>query len=450
MNEPAITAEDLTLYALQALDITSAARVDLLLRSSSEARSELSHIRGDLATLALSASQHTPPALSRQRLLKQVARERRAVPISVAMQEEAHFVLDGPSATEPVIPGNLTHRTDRGSTDERRSRVRLPRIVAEPEPMFTAEETAAHDKAHRGQRPPTVASNRGSMDPQAGRRTFADLTQAYEDQAGTPGTPGMGASSPRTSPSEHPVLPANLIASSEVAANDLQPPARSVEKKPAIDVFQASAASDSALLDEASGIQDRYQPSSSLAFSGYGVETPRSRSAVILAWTGWLAAAGLAASTVFAVRSNVALHTQLNAQQVALAETQARTARADLVLQTLESAASQRFVLARQDTAPLPSARVAYLPEDGSLIFQGTNLDPLPAEKTYELWLIRSGEGTPPIAAGTFKPDAHGYATLVLPSLPKGMVAGNFGVTVEDETGSLTPTLPILLIGQQS
>jgi anti-sigma-K factor RskA len=36
---------------------------------------------------------------------------------------------------------------------------------------------------------------------------------------------------------------------------------------------------------------------------------------------------------------------------------------------------------------------------------------------------------------------------VVLPPLPKGVEAKAFGVTVEDEGGATTPTLPIILVG---
>ena len=74
-------------------------------------------------------------------------------------------------------------------------------------------------------------------------------------------------------------------------------------------------------------------------------------------------------------------------------------------------------------------------------------MDPIAADKTYELWLIPKGEGAKPIPAGTFKPDARGFASVILPELPKGTVAAAFGVTLESDGGSNTPTLPILMVG---
>jgi anti-sigma-K factor RskA len=69
----------------------------------------------------------------------------------------------------------------------------------------------------------------------------------------------------------------------------------------------------------------------------------------------------------------------------------------------------------------------------------------LPAQKAYELWLIPTAGS--PIPAGTFKPDARGSATLIEPTLPAGVEAKTFAITVEPEQGSATPTMPILMMG---
>ncbi len=430
MNGAPITAEDLALYALDALDSAATSRIDVLLRSSSEARTELSLIRGDLAVLALSAQQHTPPALSRQRLLKQVAREHR-LPIPVAAQDEPQFAIDPPAIVDPAAP-TLLGRTPRATTEERRARVRLPRIVAEPEPLFMAEESAAPaPPAH------IAPVDTRSEEQKRAERIVAGLRSAPIESADT-STSSLSAVGPVFKGEKNRDLPSDApLVQEPIAAT------RSPSTSAGI-LFQMPPASD---VHASTEEEDRYTPSASRITAHE--DTPRrSRTAVVMAWAGWVAAAGLAAATILTVRNNTALQQQIHTQQTALVQTRATAARADAVLQTLESGAAQRFVLARQDTAPIPSARVAYLPERGSLVFQGTNLEQLPPYKTYELWLIPTGAGAQPIPAGTFKPDARGYATLLMPALPGGTVAGNFGVTIEDETGSTVPTLPILLIGQ--
>jgi anti-sigma-K factor RskA len=69
----------------------------------------------------------------------------------------------------------------------------------------------------------------------------------------------------------------------------------------------------------------------------------------------------------------------------------------------------------------------------------------LPAQKAYELWLIPT-QGSA-IPAGVFKPDAHGSATVVNPPLPAGIEAKAFAITIENEAGSPTPTMPIVMMG---
>ncbi|MBI1739915.1 MAG: anti-sigma factor [Acidobacteriales bacterium] len=55
-----------------------------------------------------------------------------------------------------------------------------------------------------------------------------------------------------------------------------------------------------------------------------------------------------------------------------------------------------------------------------------------------EQWLacLFPTNGGAPIAAGLFKPDARGNATVVNPPLPGGVEAKTFAVTLEPESGS--------------
>jgi hypothetical protein len=123
-----------------------------------------------------------------------------------------------------------------------------------------------------------------------------------------------------------------------------------------------------------------------------------------------------------------------------------KNAKAQAVVEALTAPSAQRVLLTSIKTPPSPSGRAVYLPSTGALVFQGNNLASLPADKTYELWVIPAN-GSAPIPAGLFRPDATGNASVVLPDLPKGVPAKAFGVTVEKASGSDTPTAPILLAG---
>jgi anti-sigma-K factor RskA len=97
-------------------------------------------------------------------------------------------------------------------------------------------------------------------------------------------------------------------------------------------------------------------------------------------------------------------------------------------------------------TAPPPEGRVVYAPASGKLLLTASNLHPLPAGKTYELWILQPG-GKKPLPAGTFSPDSSGNAAMILAQEPAGLAVQGFGVTIENAGGSETPTLPIVLSG---
>ena len=93
MSEPRrITSEDLALFAMQLLSKEETAEVAAYLAQSSDARKELAEIQGDLAIYAHTVDLHSPPAQVRERLMKQVAREKKTVPI------------DRPAVAETRVP----------------------------------------------------------------------------------------------------------------------------------------------------------------------------------------------------------------------------------------------------------------------------------------------------------------------------------------------------------
>ena len=163
-------------------------------------------------------------------------------------------------------------------------------------------------------------------------------------------------------------------------------------------------------------------------------------------WAGWLAAAAaliVAAALGFEVNS---LRARLQESDNKIAAFQASESQAKQVAEVLTAPLAQKVVLTAPKTPPAPTGRVVYLASRGGLILQASNLAPIPAGKTYELWVIPA-DGSAPIPAGLFMPDAAGNGSLVLPSIPQGVKAKAFGVTLEDAAGSKTPTAPILLAG---
>jgi hypothetical protein len=170
------------------------------------------------------------------------------------------------------------------------------------------------------------------------------------------------------------------------------------------------------------------------------------RSSPGLVWGGWLAAAACLLYAVQIRQSNQGMRQQLKLETAQLVESNDSSARARKVLDVLSSPEAQRVTLIAAHATPVPTGHAVYLPNRGALVFTASNLAPLPASKTYELWVIPAN-GSAPIAAGTFQPDASGMASVLLPNLPRGIQAKAFGVTMENSGGSATPTLPILLAG---
>jgi anti-sigma-K factor RskA len=119
--------------------------------------------------------------------------------------------------------------------------------------------------------------------------------------------------------------------------------------------------------------------------------------------------------------------------------------RAHEVVATLTAPDAQIVAVVAPNTPPQPQGKAIYVRDRSSLVFIASNLPAPPPQKAYELWLIPT-QGAP-IPAGVFKPNARGNATVVNPPLPAGIEAKSFAITVEPEAGSITPTMPIVMMG---
>lgn len=174
--------------------------------------------------------------------------------------------------------------------------------------------------------------------------------------------------------------------------------------------------------------------------------TTRLRASRPAIWIPWTAVAAL---IVVVVTLNIKIRTlnqELQWQSSLAASLAANSSRAQEVFDVLTAPSAQHMLLTVSKLSPLATGRAVYWAERGDLIFQAYDLHPLPANMTYELWVIPA-DGLAPVPAGLFRPDAAGSASVVLPPLPKGVPAKAFGVTIERAGGSVTPTLPIILSG---
>lgn len=165
-------------------------------------------------------------------------------------------------------------------------------------------------------------------------------------------------------------------------------------------------------------------------------------------WWGWLGWAATAAVIVFAAslwKENVVLKASLASAGEQAAESVRELENLRRVAAPIIAPEAQRVTLVAMKTPPQPQGKAFYLRNRSSLVFVANNMPPLPPQKAYELWLIPV-EGAP-VPAGVFKPDAHGSATVVNPPLPAGAEAKAFAITVENEAGASSPTMPIVMMG---
>ncbi|HEU5340447.1 anti-sigma factor [Edaphobacter sp.] len=168
----------------------------------------------------------------------------------------------------------------------------------------------------------------------------------------------------------------------------------------------------------------------------------------LLPWLGWAAAAALAFAAGNLYQQRDALRSIIATQSSTMNQALPGVAEARQVMEALTDPTAKRVVLNVTPTEkPTPQGRATYVASRGTLIFVADNLEPLPPAKVYELWLIPAS-GAAPVPAGTFQPDAKGHASVLLPTLPKGVEAKAFGVTIEAEGGATKPTLPIILAGE--
>ncbi len=176
------------------------------------------------------------------------------------------------------------------------------------------------------------------------------------------------------------------------------------------------------------------------------------RAAALMAWLGWGVVACLAVVTGMQVDQRQMVQQDMAVATAQLSQSEQQNERAEQVLQALRDPSAMQVAMhlpLSATAAPKvdPEGHVIYLARTGALLFLADHLDPLENGMTYELWLLPAQAGQPAISVGLFKPDANGNASVVMPPLPRDVAAKGFGVTVEKEGGSQTPTPPIILAG---
>lgn len=160
---------------------------------------------------------------------------------------------------------------------------------------------------------------------------------------------------------------------------------------------------------------------------------------------GWAATAAVLICVVLLSRDNLTLRESVISARSEAAKNARELEELRRIAAPIVDPGAQRVTLVSTNTPPQPQGKAFYLRNRSSLVFLANNMRALPLGKAYELWLIPVNGA--PIPAGVFKPDAHGSASVVNPLLPAAIEAKAFAITVENDTGASTPTMPILMMG---
>jgi hypothetical protein len=164
-------------------------------------------------------------------------------------------------------------------------------------------------------------------------------------------------------------------------------------------------------------------------------------------WLGWVLAAVFAAAAAGLAHHIAFLRGQVNAYQGNAAQLQVQLQHANEIVDVLNSPESVHVVLTETREPTHPVGQLSWLASKGALVFMAGGLKPLPADKTYELWLVPT-LGKAPVPAGLFRPNADHGATVVMPPVPADTRVDRFMVTVEPAHGSETPSFPIVMQGR--
>ena len=166
-----------------------------------------------------------------------------------------------------------------------------------------------------------------------------------------------------------------------------------------------------------------------------------------MTWIGWLLALVMLAVALWLAHHVAWMRGQLDLAEGDASQLRVQLGHAEQIVGVMTSPNAKHIVLTETRQAAHPVGQVSWLESKGALVFVAAGLRPLPAGKAYELWLVPKN-GSAPIPAGVFRPDADRGATVVLPPVPADTQAKEFMVTEEPAQGSTTPSLPIVMEGQ--
>jgi anti-sigma-K factor RskA len=158
------------------------------------------------------------------------------------------------------------------------------------------------------------------------------------------------------------------------------------------------------------------------------------------------AAVGLALATIFLWTENRRLDREIAGLRTAIQEQQKQLDYARNVAHLFEAKDTITVSLAPMPGMPNGAVKVMYNEKMGMLMYDGW-IEPPPQDKSYQLWVVPM-EGSP-ISAGVFNPATSDTAHWMT-TVPQGVAAKAFAITLEPAGGAPAPTGPKVLAGPVS
>jgi anti-sigma-K factor RskA len=157
-----------------------------------------------------------------------------------------------------------------------------------------------------------------------------------------------------------------------------------------------------------------------------------------------LGAAGLAILWAVILNAQVAgLRSEIAALRQALAAQSSSIEQINAALPQLAASKLMTVILSGTDVQPQAKGQLIADPDSQSAVLVITNLTPLQAGKTYQVWLIK---GDTPQSAGLLTVDETGQGVLVMTSKENIGLFDALGISIEPGAGSPQPTGEIVVL----
>lgn len=179
--------------------------------------------------------------------------------------------------------------------------------------------------------------------------------------------------------------------------------------------------------------------------------SPVRRTSVLPAWGYQVATALLLLVSVGLTFLTLNLNETVDSQEATITQLETELEQRNELLSVLAAREARLINMGGLEPSPDGYGKIVWAPDERRAILQMAHLPPPPADKDYQLWLIKEEES--PISAGVFNFDESSrdlfFKVDALDADPSPE-ANAFAVTLEPEGGMPQPTGDMFLLGEQA